>query len=281
MESDARDTRGGTRGRAEEIHEDAFLQHGVLIGENSYRALVFEDFQHGARGFILENGLIAGKAAVTVDQSIEARIVDGTRHIVQWETVQGVSEGRKFPRADVAGEVQNAFTTLLAGEEVFVAVEDDELLDILLGVFGKAREFGGHPAEIADHLAGYFAALGVVPFRECEAQIKVGDLAEFVQNRETGARDGGGYGARQGARQGAEDSYDGNGCGVLEPIRHLGSIPRSCAIWGAASGELCPFGSRAPLGFFVSVHSRGDKVLCFDTVSQVFILEKLANNFVW
>jgi hypothetical protein len=30
-----------------------------------------------------------------------------------------------------------------------------------------------------------------------------------------------------------------------------------------------------PLGFFVSVHSTDFKVLCFDTVSQVFILQRL------
>ena len=33
--------------------------------------------------------------------------------------------------------------------------------------------------------------------------------------------------------------------------------------------------SRPPLGFFVSVHSRGVEVVCFDTVPQVFILNGL------
>ena len=35
-----------------------------------------------------------------------------------------------------------------------------------------------------------------------------------------------------------------------------------------------------PLGFFVSVHSKEDEVVCFDTVLQVFILLGLAGVYV-
>jgi len=37
----------------------------------------------------------------------------------------------------------------------------------------------------------------------------------------------------------------------------------------------------SPLGFFVSVHSAGVKVLCFDTVLQVFILNGLWRGSVY
>ena len=39
-------------------------------------------------------------------------------------------------------------------------------------------------------------------------------------------------------------------------------------------------GRGTPLGFFVSVHSAGVEVLCFDTLLQVFILRGLARDFV-
>ncbi len=122
------------------------MGHGVLVGEDSYCALLFQDFQHSARGFILENWPIAGEAAVAIDEGIDALVVDGARHIMQRETIERVGEGGEFPCADVTGEIEDTFALLSASQEIFVAVQDDELFDVFPGVFGKAREFGRHPA---------------------------------------------------------------------------------------------------------------------------------------
>ena len=40
-------------------------------------------------------------------------------------------------------------------------------------------------------------------------------------------------------------------------------------------------GRGTPLGFFVSVHSAGVEVLCFDTLLQVFILNELDGRCIY
>ncbi len=58
---------------------------------------------------------------------------------------------RKLPRANVSGQVEHTIAAALAFEKVFMAVQDHDFLDILLRVFGKAREFRGHPTKTAEH----------------------------------------------------------------------------------------------------------------------------------
>src|SRR5215472_9329728 len=70
MERYSSHPRGRAGGLAEEINEDAFLRHGVLVRENSDRAGVSQNFQYRSCGFILEDRLVAGEASVAIHQRV-------------------------------------------------------------------------------------------------------------------------------------------------------------------------------------------------------------------
>jgi hypothetical protein len=123
---------------------------------------------------------------------------------VQRETVERVGERREFPGADVAGEVDDAFAAAVAGEKIFVAVKDENIVNIFCGVAGEAGELGGHPAEVADHLADRGFALGVGPLWKCQAEVAVGDFAQFGDQREEQSGDDGGERAGENTRQDAK-----------------------------------------------------------------------------
>ena len=95
--------------------------------------------------------------------------------------IERVREGGKLPRAYVPRQVQHAFATPLALQKVFMAVENDESVDILPRVSREARKFRRHPTEIAKHPANNRFALGFIPIGESDLQI---DLCRFPQSRE-------------------------------------------------------------------------------------------------
>ena len=205
MESDASDAGGGAGELAEEIDESAFAGHGVLVGENADGAGVFEDFEHGAGGFIFEDGTIAGAAAVAIDEGVDAGIIDGARHVVQRESIEGVGVGGKLPGADMAGEVQDAFAAAVGFKEMLVAGEDDVVLDIFGSVAGEASEFGGHPGEIADHGALDGGALGIRQVRECDLEVDAGGFAELGRSEVEEPGEERGERARERTRKEAEE----------------------------------------------------------------------------
>src|SRR6185312_16235903 len=183
VQCDAREAGRRASRLAEEIDEDAFFAHGVLIGENANGSLSMQDAQKGAGGFVFEDRLIAGEAAIAIDERVDTWIVERAGHVVEREAVESVREGAEFPRADVAGEIEDAFAAALAGEEIFVAVEDDVALDVLFGVAGEAGEFGGHPAEIAEHTAGDGDTLRTGCVGKGKVQVELNGLAKFGEER--------------------------------------------------------------------------------------------------
>src|SRR5579872_5722754 len=124
----------GTRRLAEEIDEDALFTHGVLVGQDADCSLFMQDAQKRASRLVLEDGRVAREAAIAIHERVDARIVERTRHVMQRKAVECVREGAEFPRADVAREIENAFASALAFEEIFMAVKDDVLLDVFFCV---------------------------------------------------------------------------------------------------------------------------------------------------
>ena len=114
-------------GTAEEIHEDAFVERCVGVGEYAYRAAFAKHFQNRARGAVFFDRLISGEAAIAIDERVDARIGDGPHQEMQRVAVERVREGREFPCAHVAGEEQDAFAAALGALEIFGAVDDHDL----------------------------------------------------------------------------------------------------------------------------------------------------------
>ncbi len=216
----AREAGRRTSWLAEEIDEDAFCAHRVLVGEDADGSLFMQDAQQRAGGFIFEDRRIAREAAIAIDERVDAGIVERARHVVQRKSVKRMRKRRKLPRADVACEIEDAFAAALAFEEIFVAVEDDVALDILRGVAREAGELGGHPAEIAEHGAGDGGAFFIGPVGECEAEVEFSGLAKFGEERVEQAHDARGESAGECAWQGAEKFQQQPDCGVFEALSH-------------------------------------------------------------
>jgi hypothetical protein len=81
----------------------------------------------------------------------------------------------------MTGQNEHTLSATLAREKIFVAVQDDRLLDIWLGEFWQASEFGGHPAEVAEHSANDRLALRVTPIRKRYAQVDFRGLSQSWQ----------------------------------------------------------------------------------------------------
>src|SRR5229473_2554471 len=73
----ARNSRSSARGPAEEIDEGTLFRHGVLVGEDSNSAGLFQDFQQHARRLILEDWLVARQRSVVVHEGIDAGVIEG------------------------------------------------------------------------------------------------------------------------------------------------------------------------------------------------------------
>ena len=140
-----------------------------MVRENANGTRILQNLQRDARRFIFEDWLIPRQAAIPVHQRIDPAILDGPCHVMKRETVECMREGGKLPCAKVSGQVEHAFAAALAFEKVFMAVQDDDLFDILFRVFRKARKLGSHPAHIAEHSANDRFELSLTPIREGNA----------------------------------------------------------------------------------------------------------------
>ncbi len=188
MQSEASDS-GCRAGRfPEEINENGFFWHRVLVGENANGSGAFQNLQSDARGFVLEDRLIPAQAPIAIDQRIDFAVLDRSRHVMQGKSVKRMSKGGKFPRANVPGQIQHAFSAPLALEKVFVAIEDDHRFDILLRVLRETRKLRGHPAEIPQHPTDNLLALRVAPIRKSDPQIELRGFPQLRKKRKKNAR---------------------------------------------------------------------------------------------
>jgi len=181
VQRNARNARGSTSGFSKEIYKNSFVGHGVLVCEDAHGATLLQDFEHGASGFILEDWVIAGEAAVRIYKVIYTGIVNMTRHVMERIAVKGVGEGGEFPGAEVAGQKEHAFAATMAFQKILMAIEDEDLLDILFGASRKSGELDGHPAEIADH--GEHKALALGGGHDWKRNFEI-DLRGLAQTRQ-------------------------------------------------------------------------------------------------
>src|SRR5579872_6816179 len=91
----------------EKIDEHALIERGVLIDENPHGIPRFERFQDTSRRILLFNDVIAGQTAITFDQRVDSRIVDGTYNNMHRRRHPRMCECAKFPVAQVRGGDQD------------------------------------------------------------------------------------------------------------------------------------------------------------------------------
>ena len=108
-------------------------------------------------------------------------VVDSPGHVVQRKSVQRVRKGRQFPRTDVPRQIQHSFPAPLPFQEIFMAIEYDNLFDIFFRVLRKPDKLRRHPTQIAQHSTNDFLSLGVAPLRKGNSQI---DFRGFPQSRQ-------------------------------------------------------------------------------------------------
>src|SRR6266481_4152468 len=101
MQRHTRDSGGGAGFLPEKINEHGFSGHGVLVRENADRSRFFQNLQHHAGRFVLENWPISRQTPITVYERIDFRVVDSPGHIVERKSVDGVRKRGQLPRTDM------------------------------------------------------------------------------------------------------------------------------------------------------------------------------------
>src|SRR6267154_6355269 len=163
-------SRGAGR-NAEKIDKYTPLERCVVIGEDTDSATGGQHLQHGPSRLVLLDGSVPTKAAVSGDQGVDARVVEGAHQKMERVAKQCLGEGREFPRAHVPGQEENSFAACLRRREIFESIEQDEALDILFREARKVGELCPHPAKLAHHATQRRPALFLVPFGKCQTQI--------------------------------------------------------------------------------------------------------------
>src|SRR5262249_48316435 len=135
----------------EKVHERTFCWQRVLVRQNPDGPTFFQNLEHRSSRLVLEDRLVPRSAPVSVHQRIYKRIVDRPRHVVQRISIESMRIGREFPRSDMGGQNQYSLSPLLRLEEILVPVQQDELLDVGLGVAPQPRKLHGLPSQIPHH----------------------------------------------------------------------------------------------------------------------------------
>lgn len=171
MQRETREPGRGACRDAEKIDEYALGQPGVVVRQNSNRAVGSQNFQYGARRLIFVDGLISTQAPVFRDERVHARVVYRPDQKMQRIAEKRLRERSQFPRAHMPREKQNSLPMLLRRREILESVEEHRALDIVFRVARKTGEFRRHPAQLPDHPANDGSALSLAPFRKRQLQV--------------------------------------------------------------------------------------------------------------
>src|SRR5580692_9371307 len=133
-----------------------------------------------------------------------------------------MGEGRKLPRAEVAGEEQHAFPAGFRLFVVFESVVDDDFLDVLERVAGKLADFGELASQRSEFSTQDAGALGIAFLGKSHGQIAHADFSQAGVKEIDHLSKGDGCGPGQGARQDSEDFDERPGCRVLKSLPHRG-----------------------------------------------------------
>src|ERR1700676_5021589 len=85
----------------EEIHEDAVIEPGVLIHQDSYCFVLLERLKNGTREIFLANQMIARRRTPALHQRVDASIVERPNYDVHRRRHQRMREGADLPVAQM------------------------------------------------------------------------------------------------------------------------------------------------------------------------------------
>ncbi len=124
-----------------------------MIGQHADGATRGQHLQHRSGRLVLLDGRVSTEAAVTGDQGVDARVVDGAHQKMKRVAKQGLGEGSELPCAHVSGQEEDTFAARLCRREILESIKQHEALDIPFRVEWKVCELRSHPAKLAHHAA--------------------------------------------------------------------------------------------------------------------------------
>src|SRR3979490_1485403 len=139
-------SRGAGR-NGEKIDKYTLHERCVVIGEDTDGATGGQHLQHRSSRLVLLDRSVPTEAAVSGDQGVDARVVEGAYQKMERVAKQCLGEGREFPRAHVPGQEENSLTARLCRCEILKSIEQHEALDILFREARKMGELRSHPAK--------------------------------------------------------------------------------------------------------------------------------------
>jgi len=204
LEGDAGQRGGGAGLRPEEGDEDALRRGHVGVHEDADGLAAVHGGEQAAGEVVLVQDAVAVAAAEGVDEGVHAGVVEAADDHAHGVAHHRVVEARELPRAQVAGEHQDALAAVAGGEVVFEAFVADELRGLLGGEAGHLAELGELPAERAVDAAQDGAALGGGRVGIGEGEVLLADAAQAGQQAVDEGSEGGADGAGGAARQQAD-----------------------------------------------------------------------------
>lgn len=215
-----------------------------MVRKNTDSAAFGKDTENGSRGAIFLDWPVTGETAVAIDECIDLRISNRPYKKVQRIAVKSLGEGSKFPSAHMSGEKEHALATPSGRIEIFVAIENDDALDIGARVFWELGKFASHPSDLLDHVANGTLAFFVSPLWEGELEIEDSGAAQGWTQIICGSSARRSYETGHGARQNAEKFEACPGGGIFERFAHreplCGRLPHDARAPSAKLSGLKP-----------------------------------------
>jgi len=149
----------GAGGGAEEVDEDAFVERGVLIDQDTDGFVLMERAEDGSRGVPFDDQVIARKLTALFDQTVDGGIVERPDHDVHRLGHEGVREGAEFPVAEVGGGEEDAAVGLFGFQIIFESFVTYPLGNVLAIDVREAREDPDQAGDGAENFIGDGAAL--------------------------------------------------------------------------------------------------------------------------
>ena len=167
---DERKTRRGAGGPTEEGDEDALVVRPILIQDESEQPAAFQRLEAAAHGVMGEHDFDAIALAETHPQAVDRMVFDFLGDDGERIAALGGEHGKQVEIAEVRGKNERALATPEHGLDDILALDGDELAEVVIRAAGQAQNFDIVDGEVAVH--GVKNALSLIfgAFRQTAAE---------------------------------------------------------------------------------------------------------------
>lgn len=207
--------RGAGR-HTKERDKDPGIPSCVLVNQDSHGAALLQGGEDFFESTLLFDDLIATERAVTIDQCIDERVVDGPDDELQRMAVKRVGERTELPGPEVSGEEERSSPALLGSREVFEAIIDDNPRDVLGTKLRHLAELSQQPAQVRKHSAYNLRPLGRGQLGPSHFKVPLGDPSESFQAMKKGRGGRSSCQERSASGKHTQSLDQGKGCQILQ-----------------------------------------------------------------